>query len=520
MGECVAKQLFRAWCVVTQWTGLSRLLGFGRDVVFAFVFGSGLVFDAFVLAFQIPNVMRRLFAEGAFSQALVPVYVEYQHKPSKEREAFLSSLLTVLLGVLCLVVLLGVLFSPWVIKLCAPGVANIADKWHLSSMLLRWTFPYLMCISLVAMLAAILNAHQRFSVAAGVAVVLNLVLIVASLAAHFMGGGMVWVARAVPLAGVIQLLIMVVALRSLMPLPKIRFRSIHPGVKKVLRLVLAGVYGVSVFQLGILLDNFLASFLPSGSLSALYFSQRLVQLPIGLCAASVVTVSMPHLARMLQEEDREGLSRTLGWGGQTLWLLGLPAAVALMLLASPILSTLFQYGAYDAHAVDMAAMSLRALAFGLPAFMFAKGLAAVFYAHQDMKTPVKWASLALLVNALSSIVFMQFWAHAGIAFGSALAAWFNVFGLYHAMGKKFGIKQFVLPRQRALHVVLAVCVMAGCLCFVPDAAVWSGLKPTLRMLWLALWVLGGLSVFIGVLFVLGRHQTIRAFYQSWTEFRS
>lgn len=423
-------------------TLISRLLGFVRDVVLARVFGAGPVFDAFVLAFRLPNLLRRLFAEGSFSLAFVPVLNEYkqQHGPEAVRE-LIDRVTGTLMAVLLLVTALGVWLAPQIVAIAAPGFARQGGDPGLAADLLRITFPYIFFISLTALAGGVLNTWRRFAVPAITPVLLNVSLIGAALLlAPRFERPIEALAWGVLLAGVLQLLIQLPFLWRLGVLPRPRWGAAHAGVRRIGRLMVPTLFGSSVAQVNVLVDTFIASFLVAGSISWLYFADRILEFPLGVFGIALATVILPGLSMRAANGDREGFRRDVDRALRLSLVIGLPAAVGLATLAQPIMLALFQRGAFSVGDASMAAWALAAYAVGLPAFIAVKVLAPAFFSRQDPATPVRAALVALLVNLLLNILLV--WvilrtvghgAHVGLAAASAIAAFVNAGLLLRAL---------------------------------------------------------------------------------------
>jgi putative peptidoglycan lipid II flippase len=429
----------RSTTVVGANTLASRILGFARDVVFARLFGAGMGMDVFVVAFQIPNFLRRLFAEGAFSQAFVPVLSEYQAKRPHEDVKELADRVTGTLGVaLFFITLVGVLAAPLFIMLFAPGYLQEPEKLALGSEMLRLTFPYLFFISLTALAGGILNTYGRFGVPAFTPVFLNVVLIAAAvwLAPHF-EQPIIGVAVGVLVAGFVQLAFQLPFLRALRLLPRPRWGWSHPGVRQIGRLMLPAILGSAAAQINLIVDRVIASFLVTGSISWLYYSDRLLEFPLGVFAIALATVILPGLSRRHAEQSMAEFSATLDWALKLVVVIALPAAVGLFLLAGPMLATLFQYGEFTAFDVRMASLSLMAYAVALIGFTLVKVLSPGYFSRQDVRTPVRISIRAMLLNiALNLAIVVPMYrlgipgAHAGLAAATGLAAVYNATALY------------------------------------------------------------------------------------------
>ena len=393
--------LLRSMMSFSAMTFVSRLLGLVREQVIAGVFGANWMTDAFLVAFRIPNFMRRLFAEGSFSTAFVPVLTEIKEKRSHEDlRNLVSRTAGTLGGVLLIVTALGVIGADQLTAIFAPGaMLEQPEKFRLTSNLLRITFPFLMLVSLTALASGVLNSFHRFALPALTPVILNVCMIGAAfwLAPH-MAIPITALAWAVLLAGVLQVLFQLPALRKLDLLALPRWGWSHPDVRRILRLMIPTLFGSSVAQVNLLLDTLIASFLIVGSQSWLGYSDRLLEFPLGMFGVALGTVILPSLSRHHVNTDRAGFSRALDWGLRTTLLISIPAMIGLVLLAKPIVATLFLHGKFTAHDVDMVGMSLAALSFGLPAFALVKVLAPAFYARQDTRTPVKAGVAAMIAN--------------------------------------------------------------------------------------------------------------------------
>lgn len=464
----MSKSLVKSTSVVISMTMISRVFGFLRDMVTAHMFGAGAAFDAFSVAFRIPNFMRRLFAEGSFSQAFVPVLSEYQKKKSEEEVRQFINAMSGTLGItLLMVTVLGMLFAPYIVRLFAPGFEKDGARFALAVTMLRINFPYLMLISLTAFSGAVLNTYSRFWVAAFTPVFLNVVMIGAAiwLSPEF-ATPIIGLAWGVFIAGVVQLLFQWPFLKNLhlLPRPTINFRD--PGVRRVLTLMVPALFGVSVGQLNLLVDSIFASLLVVGSVSWLYYSDRLMEFPLGVFGVAISTVILPHLSRHHATESKESFSLTLDWALRAVLVVGVPAGVVLAVMSGPMLSTLFQYGKFDGFAVLMARQSLTAFAIGITPFMLVKVLAAGFYAKQDLRTPVRIGVVAMVTNTILNISLIWPLAHAGIALSTSLAAIVNCSCLFYFLR----LRGFYQPREgwklfsirlSAANIVLALWLWFG-----------------------------------------------------------
>ncbi|WP_438269694.1 murein biosynthesis integral membrane protein MurJ [Neptunomonas phycophila] len=409
-------------------TLLSRVLGLVRDVVIANLFGATGSADAFFVAFKIPNFLRRLFAEGAFSQAFVPVLSEYRTQRTLADVQLLVNRVAGTLGaILLLVTLIAVAASPIVTAVFAPGFyMHETVKFDLASDMLRITFPYLLLISLTAFAGAILNSYERFAVPAFTPVLLNVCLIGCALfLTPIMDEPVMALAWGVLMAGAVQLCFQLPFLWHLRLLPKPRWGWQDEGVQRILMLMLPALFGVSVAQINLLLDTVLASFLQTGSVSWLYYSDRLSELPLGVFGIAISTVILPSLSRKHASQSTDSFAHTLDWAVRMILLIGLPSAVALVMLAEPLIITLFKYGAMTERDVAMSAMSLRAYGVGLLAFMLIKVLAPGYFSRQDMKTPVKIAIQAMVANMVFNLLLIFPFQHVGLAAATSMSAFLN-----------------------------------------------------------------------------------------------
>ena len=492
--------LLRSSALVGSMTMLSRVLGLLRDVVIAATVGATAYADAFFVAFKIPNFLRRLFAEGAFAQAFVPVLADYREQgPHAAVQALIHRVSGVLGGTLILVSLLAVLAAPVVAGLFAPGFLDDPGKFQATTAMIRITFPYLFLISMTGFCGAILNSYGRFAVPAFTPVFLNISLIAAAtLAAPWFAEPVYALAWGVLIAGVVQLLFQLPSLYRLDLVPRPLWDTHHKGVRHILKLMVPALFGVSVSQINLLLDTVLASFLPTGSVSWLYYSDRLTELPLGVFGIAIATVILPSLSAH-RAGDRSGdFTLTLDWAVRMILLVAVPAAVALVLLAQPVLITLFQYGALTPHDVKMASFSLQAYSLGLIAFMLIKVLAPGFYARQDMVTPVRIGICAMVANMLLNVAFvlpLYFYfdiGHVGLALATSVSAWLNAGLLLRGLLRE-GVYRFqsgwMVYLLRLLGATLAMAVVAWYLS--PDLAELQALGWLERALQIALACAGG-----------------------------
>lgn len=482
-------------------TFVSRILGLVREQAIAHVYGVSAATDAFWVAFRIPNFLRRLFAEGSFSVAFVPVFTEVKEtRPHEHLKALVSRTAGTLGGVLLVLTALGMLFAPWIAGGFAPGSLDDSAKFSLTRDLLRVTFPFLLFVSLTALAGGVLNSFHQFALPAVTPVIMNLCMIGAALwlAPHF-DVPIMALGWAIFVAGILQLLVQLPALRRLDLLAIPRWGWRHPDVRRILKLMVPTLFGSSVAQINLLLDTLIASFLITGSQTWLAQTDRLLEFPLGIFGVALGTVILPSLSRHHVATDREGFSKALDWGLRMALLISLPAMLALVLLAKPILATLLLHGAFTAHDVQMAALSLSALAFGLPAFALVKVVAPAFYARQDTKTPVRAGIVAMTVSMVLNLVFvallLHLWhrpediadgwvaalgkvpgLHVGLALASALAGYVNLAQLWLALRRdgihtsQPGWGRHLLRVALACTAMVAVIVLA--LWHWPDWTEW------------------------------------------------
>lgn len=487
-------------------TLISRVFGFIRDVVIARVFGAGLATDAFFIAFKIPNLLRRLFAEGAFSQAFVPILAEYKNRRGEAETRLLVDHVAALLGLsLFVVTLAGVVAAPAIIYVSAPGFIATPEKFDLTVSLLRVTFPYILFISLVALAGGILNTYSRFSVPAVTPVLLNLSFIAFALwaAPHFDPPVMA-LAWAVFVGGAVQLAFQVPFLLRIRMLPRFRLDLKDAGVWRIARLMAPAVFGVSVGQVSLLINMIFASFLVTGSVSWLYYADRLMEFPTGLLGAALGTILLPSLSRHYAERASGEYSQLLDWGLRLTLLLALPAAAALALLAVPLTTTLFQYGAFSASDVFATRSAVVAYSVGLTGLILVKVLAPGFYAQQDIRTPVRIAIITLAATQVMNFIFIWPLKHTGLALAIGLGACLNAALLYRGLRRR-GIYEPQPGWGRfLLKVVVAVCAMGSVLWLVAGApSAWLTAGAAERAAHLAGTVVLGAVSYFAVLWVLG-----------------
>ena len=521
--------MLRGLLSFSSMTMVSRVLGLVRDISMSHVFGASAATDAFVIAFRIPNFMRRLFAEGSFSTAFVPVFTEVKETGTREQlKELLARVSGTLGGVLLVVTGLGIVFAPQVASMFAPGALDNPHKFDLTTDLVRLTFPFIFFVSLNALAAGVLNSFHRFALPALAPVILNLCMI----------GGALWLAPrlqvpimamgwAVLVAGVLQWLFLLPAVRQLGLLQRPRWGWNHPVVRRIMRLMVPTLFGSSVAQLNLLLDTVVISFLVTGSQTWLWQATRFLELPLGVFGVALGTVILPSLSRHHVGTDREGFSRALDWGLRITLLIALPAMLALLLLAGPLVATFFQNGKFTAFDARMAAMSVLALSAGLPAYALVKVLLPAFYSRQDTRTPVRAGVVALVANMLFNVLFIavlfRLWAtpaqlagswlqgiaqvpglHVGLAIASSLSSYVNFLLLWHWL-KREGVYRRMPGWSRhwwRLGVACAamVAVLLAGRWLWPD---WSHVAVLERLWHLMVLVVAGGGTYVAALFALG-----------------
>ncbi|PTA96863.1 murein biosynthesis integral membrane protein MurJ [Kluyvera sp. Nf5] len=498
--------LLKSLAAVSSMTMFSRVLGFARDAIVARVFGAGMATDAFFVAFKLPNLLRRIFAEGAFSQAFVPILAEYKSKQGEEATrvfvAYVSGLLTLALAI---VTVAGMLAAPWVILVTAPGFADTADKFALTSQLLQITFPYILLISLASLAGAILNTWNRFSVPAFAPTFLNISMIgFALFGAPYFHPPVLALAWAVTVGGILQLVYQLPHLKKIgmLVLPRISFRD--AGAMRVMKQMGPAILGVSVSQISLIINTIFASFLVSGSVSWMYYADRLMEFPSGVLGVALGTILLPSLSRSFASGNHDEYCRLMDWGLRLCFLLALPSAVALGILAKPLTVSLFQYGKFTPFDAQMTQRALIAYSVGLMGLIVVKVLAPGFYSRQDIKTPVRIAIVTLVMTQLMNLAFIGPLKHAGLSLSIGLAACLNASLLYWQLRKQ----NIFIPQagwgRFLTRLFIAVIVMAaallGMLYVMPD---WAQGNMAHRLARLMVVVVVGVVAYFATLAVLG-----------------
>jgi putative peptidoglycan lipid II flippase len=499
--------LLKALVTVSGMTLVSRVFGFVRDVVIARAFGAGLYTDAFFIAFKLPNLLRRIFAEGAFSQAFVPILAEYKtQRAEADTRIFVDHVATLLALALFLVSALGILAAPLIVYVSAPGFAAVPSKFDLTVQLLRITFPYILFISLASLAGAILNTYSRFAIPAFTPTLLNLCFIGFALwLAPFFDPPVLALAWAVFAGGLLQLGFQLPYLARLKLLPRPRLELRDAGVWRVLKLMGPAIFGVSIGQISLLINGIFASFLVTGSVSWLYYADRLMEFPTGVLGVALGTILLPSLSRSFAERSAEEYSRLLDWGLRLTLLLALPAALGLAILSTPLIATLFHHGAFDGHDVAMTSRALTAYSVGLVGLILVKVLAPGFYARQNIKTPVKIGVVTLIATQFMNLAaFFSPLKHAGLALAIGLGACLNAWLLYRKL-RQHGVYQPQPGWVRfAAQVGAALAAMALVLWFAMGSLdSWLHGAALARTLRLTLVVAAGAASYFAVLALLG-----------------
>ncbi len=499
--------LLRALAAISGMTLLSRIMGFVRDTVIARAFGAGIYSDAFFVAFKLPNLLRRLFAEEAFSQGFVPILAEYKaRRGHNETRDLIDHVAGMLLLALVVVTLIGVLAAPALVYISAPGFSVSPQKFEVTVQLLRLTFPYILLISLVSLAGGVLNTYSKFSVPAFTPVLLNLSFIGCALwLTPYFDPPVLALGIAVMLGGILQLAFQIPHLAKLGLVPRFRLNFHHEGARRILRLMGPAIFGVSISQISLLINTIFASFLVTGSVSWLYYADRLMEFPTGMLGVALGTILLPSLAKHYADDSPERYSELLDWGLRLTLLLALPAAVALAVLAVPLISTLFFYGKFTAHDMLMTQQALVAYSLGLLGLIMVKVLAPGFYARQNIKTPVKIALFTLVATQLMNLAFIGPLHHAGLALSIGLGACLNAGLLFYHLRRHDIYRPQPGWTAFLLKLCAAVSVMAAVLLFSADTPTWlhGGL---LARAWHLSWVIVvGAASYFAALWLLGFH---------------
>jgi putative peptidoglycan lipid II flippase len=510
--------LFKSASIVSLLTLASRITGLVRELLMAATFGASALTDAFNVAFRIPNLLRRLFAEGAFSQAFVPVLAGVREKDGDAATRHMvDQVASVLVAALLLTCLVGVLGAPLLVWAMAAGLRQTPQGFEAAVVMTRWMFPYIGFMSLVALSAGILNTWKRFAVPAATPVLLNVALILAA------WQGAPWFARlgiepiyamaaGVMLGGALQLGVQVPALRRIGMLPRVRrgWRTLreawaHPGTRRVTSLMAPALLGVSVAQVSLLINTQIASHLASGSVSWLTYADRLMEFPTAMLGVALGVVLLPQLAAARTAGDDARYSGLLDWGLRLVVLLAVPCAIALLTFARPLVAVLYHYGAFSVADVRQTSAALAGYGAGLLGLVSIKVLAPGFYARQDIRTPVKIAVVVLMLTQLMNLLFVPWLAHAGLALAIGLGAMINAGWLLVGLVRSGAYRPGPGWARFALQVVAAGVLLAVFLSWASVSLDWTGFegRPAQRVAWLAGCVVAAAGVYFGALMLAG-----------------
>ncbi|MGN8157180.1 murein biosynthesis integral membrane protein MurJ [Salinisphaera sp. RV14] len=509
----MASSLARSTSVVGAMTFCSRILGFVRDVTLAVMFGAGPAMDAFLVAFKIPNFLRRLFAEGAFAQSFVPVLSSTRNQESGDDVKALVSAVAGTLGVILIgLTVIGVIAAPLLIYAFAPGFADSPSQFSLAVDMLRITFPYLLFISLTALAGGVLNTYGQFAVPAVTPVLLNICMIGAALGlSPLFARPEIALAIGVFIAGAAQLAFQIPFLIRIDRLPRPRWAWADAKVRRILRLMLPIMFGSSVAQLTLLLDTIVASCLAAGSVSWLYYADRLMEFPLGIFSVAIATVILPTLSARHASASTAAFSATLDWALKLLALLGLPAMVGLFVLAGPLVATLFTYRSFNAHDALMSQYALMAYSLGFMGFSLVKVLVTGFYSREDSRTPVRCGVISMISGMAMNLIFVGIFLymrwpapHAGLALAGSLGAFINA-GLLFRHLRASGAYQpgagwaALLWRVALACIVMAVALHVG----AATTMVWESRSALMRAAWLSFWIGVGVAIYFVVLGLVG-----------------
>ena len=498
--------LLKALGTIGCFTLVSRILGITRDVLVARIFGAGMATDAFFVAFKLPNLLRRLFAEGAFSQAFVPILGEYKNRRGHEETKLLVDHVTTLLAIiLFLVTLIGIIAAPILIYISAPGFVATTAKFDLTVQLLRISSPYIFFISLVSVASGILNTYNKFWVPAFTPILLNLCFIGAALwLAPYFDPPIMALAWAVFVAGFVQLAFQLPFLKKIGMLPTLRLNLKDAGVWRIIKQMGPAVFGVSISQISLIINTIFASFLVAGSVSWLYYADRLMEFPSGVLGATIATILLPSLSKHHADGNPAEYSKLLDWGLRLTFMLTLPAALALGMIAVPLLATFFHHGAFTVHDVLMTRNALVGYSVGLIGILSVKVLAPGFYARQDIRTPVKIGIITLLATQAMNLLFIGWLQHAGLALAIGLGSCLNSAILFYLLRKR-DIYQPEPGWGKFLAKLGVAMLMLG-------LTLWFGMGSEQSWLtsggWMRIWrltglVIMGMTAYFAVLWLLG-----------------
>jgi len=493
------QNISRATGVMALATLASRIAGLVRDMVVGRVFGAGYITDAFFMAFTIPNLLRRFFAEGSLTAAFVPTFTDvYRLEGEQEAQRVLNICGTLLILVMLLICTLGIVGSPWVVKGIAAGFADVPGKLALTDSLNRIMFPYILLVSLLALLTGVLNVYGHFFLPALSPLMLNLALISSALGAHhFFKVPIMALAYGVLMGGVLQLLVLYPAMRRYRIRPRVNFQFSHPKVSTITRLMLPGVAGVAIYQLNVIVTRILASFLEQGSVSYLYYGQRLFEFPQGVFVVALAQAVLPTMSRQASAGDKHALQESFVFAQRLILFGTLPAACGLVLCAVPIYSLFFMGGAFDASAVHQSARALAAYAPGLLFVGVSRVTVPVFYAYKDTRTPVWISFWTLMVNAAAGLFLMQVWGHVGLAVALTLASAFNALLLLLLLNRHLQSREFGALFVYLLRLVPALIGMSLVVWWLLSQGDWFTLDNRLgKGVWLLVATSAGVCVYL------------------------
>lgn len=500
-----AKHLFRSTTVVSVLAALNAILGFCRDLLLASLFGASATFDAFLVAYRIPDFVRGLFADGAFAQAMVPAMTRYKTTHhSQQTQLFLGEILFRLAAFLCVLLVLGELLAPLMIVLVAPGFTADPYKMLISVNLLRLILPYVVFISLVAFFGALLNSYQKFASAAFVPLLLNIVIIIFAIyvTPHFKIGEQA-LTLGIFLAGLVQLLFLLFFVWGYQVFPKPIFK-ISPVATKTFKDILPGLFAASMVAIGLLINTLFASFLPAGAISWLYYADRLAFLPLGVIGVGLAIVILPHLSAMYARGLHGGINSTIDWAFRLLLIISLPAALGLAFLASPLTIVLFKHGLFSQHDVLMTQQCILAFAIGLPAFVAIKVLSSIYLSLQQTKMLIKTGITTLLINILFCAGLMYWFRQTGLALATSIASIANVIFLYVFLLKKGYYQPEPGWYRFSGQMMCAASVMSLFLWWgVPHTSVWLSLNIYHQVVRLLLIIAAAMTLYFGVLWSCG-----------------
>lgn len=505
----------RSGFIISLMTSLSRILGLLRDIIIARYFGSDSHSDAFFVAFKIPNFLRRLFAEGAFSQAFVPILANSSAQQSEqETKILINHIGAYLLQILFVITLIAIIIAPLIILIFAFGFYQIPEKFNLATQMLRITFPYLLLVSLTAFFGAILNTYHQFAAPAFAPVLLNISMIACAIfLSPYLSEPIIALAWGVLIGGITQCLFQIPFLKRINRLPKFKFtwhKGQHPAIKTLKQKMLPAMFGVSVVQINLLIDTVIASFLVSGSISWLYYADRLLELPLALIGISLATLSLAKLSNAFAIKDDKNYEKILSKAISIAIILGLPATIALILLAEPIMNTLFTYGQFTHDHATQSANALVAYGFGLLALIFVKILAPAFYARSDIKTPVKIGVIALVVNVIFNLILVNYFAHVGLAMATSLSAIVNASLLYYALHQQKIYQLSAVIIKLSLHSVVATIIMVSLIVYFNLHTInYELIEVWQRIRLLSLTTILGIATYFVSLFMFGTLKIIK-----------